>query len=265
MMRFSFLNYMGLDVTTVTGSSQQSTSFAAQNLKTPQRPFFPWRTGATGAQNAVVDFGSAKSVETFVLVRTNYSSARIQGNSSNSWGAPPFDEEITLDANPQNGRYQWGGVFTGFNYQFLRLLIPSQTPTDGVGYYLTGGIWTGLETRPPKDFLYQINYDTIEPLVDLQPDHKGWRQRLTLGEPVAKITAKRKARANFPRPFTNNDQLRRWTAIDKQCREADFFAFLMDNGDPSQSYVMRRVSEMSWSHNRQRLAESDIVLEEAIQ
>lgn len=264
MIRFSFLNLLGFDATICTGSSQQSASFAAQNVKTPQRPFFPWRTGATGDQNVVVDFGSAKVVEALVLVRTNFVTARIQGNPSDSWGAPAFDQLVTIDENPQNGRNQYGSILTGFNYRFLRILIPSQTPIDGVGYYLLGGIWAGTQVRPPSNFLYQVNYDTIEPLVDLQPDHKGWRQRLTLGEPVAKLTAKRKARTGFPQPFVN-DHLRRWTALDRQMREADFFAFLLDNGDPSQSYVMRRISEMAWSHNRQRLSEGDLILEEAIQ
>jgi hypothetical protein len=264
IVRFSFLNLLGLDVTTATGSSQQSTSFSASNVKTPQRPFFPWRTGALGDQNVVVDFGVAKAVETFLIARTNFTSARIQGNPSDSWGAPAFDQAITIDRNPVNGRYQYGATLTAFNYRFLRVLIPSQTPVDGVGYYLLGGLFAGTEVRPPMNYLYQVNYDTIEPLIDLQPDHKGWRQRLTLGEPVAKMTVKRKARTNFQQPFVG-DHLRRWADLDRQMREADFFAFLTDSGDTSQSYMMRRISEMSWSHNRQRLSEGDLVLEEAIQ
>jgi hypothetical protein len=264
IIRFSFTNEVAADAVTVTGSSQQSASFPAENLKTPQRPFLPWRTGATGAQSAVIDFGSAKTIDTLVLARTNFASANIQGNASNSWGSPSFDQAITIDQNPLTRRYQYGAVLIGFNYRYLRILIPSQTPVDGAAYYLLGGVWAGPQTLPPNSFLYQVEYETVEPLLDLQPEHKGWRQRLTLGEPLAKMTAKRMARTRFPTPFVN-DHLRRWVMIDGQTREAGIFGFLCDNGDTSQSYVVSRITELRWNHNRQRVSESDIGLEEAIQ
>lgn len=264
MIRFSFANLLAPSSATVVGSSQQSLSFAAANVKAPQRPFLPWRTSGVGDQDVVVDFGSAKTVDVILLARTNFTTARIQGNASDSWGAPAFNQLVTITQNPMNLRYQYGAVLTAFSYRYLRILIPSQTPTDGASYYLLGGLWAGGQTRPPDTFLYQIKYDTGEPQIDLQPEHKGWRQRLILGEPYAKMTVRRKARVNFTQPFID-DQLRRWVLVDGQMRQADFFGFWPDRGDTSQAYVMRRITELGWDHNRQNLAEADLTLEEAIQ
>lgn len=260
-IQFSFQNFVS--DATITASSEAA-SYPATNIAFPERPFMPWRSGATGAQSVVIDFGSAQTLGVVVLARTNFVTATLAGNASDSWGSPSFSQAITITRNPLTGRYQYAALLTGFTFQFMRISIASQTPTDGAAYYLLGGVWAGAATAPPKNFLYQVEYRTIEPRVDLQPDHGGWRQRVHLGEPVARMSATRVARTTFPTPFVD-DHLRLWTDLDRQMREADKFALFLNNLDSSQGYVVRRTSDMTWRQGRHRRSDSSLDLEEAVQ
>lgn len=61
-----------------------------------------WLNAGTG--NIVIDLGSAKAVQCAALIHTNLTSGMtigIQGNASDSWGAPSYDETITYKERNQ--------------------------------------------------------------------------------------------------------------------------------------------------------------------
>ena len=263
-IKFSFANVV--DGATITGSSEDA-DYPASNIANPERPFLPWRTTAITDQNVVIDFTTTTQLSLIILVRTNFAAATIQGNATNTWGAPSYSQAVTIARNPVMWRYQYAILPVGFNYRYLRIFIPAQTPVDGASYFLLGGVWAGATLTPPKNFLLQVEYEALEPKRDLQPDHSGWRQRLVLGEPVCVMRTRRMAEVSFIRrratPFVD-DQLQDWMDLDRQMRDADYFGLFLNNDDPSQGYVMRRVSDAQWAHSRRTRAESQFDLEEVI-
>ena len=245
--------------------STEDPTWLATNVQSANRPFRPWKTTTTGSdQSVVVDFGSAKSFDLIALVAVNFTAASVQANSSASWGAPPYTQAITIARNPHNRRYQYGLILgAAISYRYLRLLIPTQTPVDGGSIFKVGGLWVGTKTKLPSNFLADAGLGTITPFEDVGPAHRGWRQRLTLGEPVATIQARRWVRMSSPHPMIA-DTLKSWMDLDRQTRDADYFALTLNSGDPSHSYVMRHLDQPTWSRSRLRRAESEWNLEEVV-
>lgn len=128
----SFLSY------TPTASSEGS-SHSASNIAILTRPKKSWRSTATGNQWVVLDFGSAVSIPGVFLDNTNFGTVVIQGNGTNTWTSPAFDSgNITLSMDPRLGRRKRLIELTGFNYRYMRIYIPSQTPDGGASYYQIG-------------------------------------------------------------------------------------------------------------------------------
>jgi len=185
-------------------------------------------------------------------------------NSSDSWGAPAVDQPYTLIQSPWNFRYQLGVRLSGATFQYLRIFIPSQTPTDGAAYYLLGGVWAGALEGLPQNVRFDVNLATIQPFKDIAPAHQGWRQRLVMGEPLCRIAAMRTSRITEMMPGFQDD-LAKWQSIARRIRDNDTFAILLGNADPSQAFVVRPINEAHWQWTRRRIgrAESPWELEES--
>lgn len=89
---------------TVTGTTSNS-AFPAANLVN-QNPGHPAKlAGTTG--DFVLDFTTATRIDIIGLIQHNLSTGlgnvRIQGNATNSWGAPTFSQLITIPAGNQDG------------------------------------------------------------------------------------------------------------------------------------------------------------------
>lgn len=82
------------------------------------------------------NFGSAQSVVAVVLCDVNFDEVQIQGHGSDTWGTPGYDGDIVeISQNSLTGRYQAFIPLTGFNYQWMRIFIP--TTAVAVGDYTT--------------------------------------------------------------------------------------------------------------------------------
>lgn len=247
---------------TFTASSQHAT-LTADNLASPQRPFLTWRTTATGAQNAVIDFGVGRVVVGFVIVNVNFTSLTIQGNASDSWGSPSFSSAVTITRNPLTGRYQYGGYLTGFAYRYMRLSIPSQATTDAASYYEAGGLWAGPVASLPRDYDWRVAERLIEPRVDVGPSHRGFSQRLTLGRARVAMTVPLSAKVNEAQPG-NGDEYGAFLSLERQMRDSVHFVLFPELGDSSQIYVCKRMDVTEWSAVQPGLRDSSWDLEEAV-
>jgi|GEM_PF-3489719 len=109
--------------TTLITAGTWSLDLPAENVR---HPFLTKvsRTGtSSAAEELIFDFGSAMQVEAILIdahtLTAGDSGIRIQGNASNSWGAPTFTENITYAVDrilhylstPQTFRY-WRFTFT---------------------------------------------------------------------------------------------------------------------------------------------------------
>lgn len=249
-MEVSVTNLVAADATTVTGSSQDAT-YVDDNIQSPDRPFYPWRTTAITAQNIVFDFGSPKPIRLVLLVNCNYTSARVQGNASDAWGAPSVDEAITIGQNPWTRRYQHALVLSGFDYRYMRLLINAQTPTDGAAYFSTGGLWAGTIATMPRDLRENVLYEKVEPRFEARPPHDGWMQRARRGNAYMRMTYALYSTADERAPG-KADQLAQWLDIEDQMRSSEHFVVVPELGgdysvmDTSQVYVTRRRNNVAW-------------------
>ena len=231
---------------TILDTTSADTIYVVENVKTPQRPFKPWKTTSIATdQSFVVDFGGTTTIEAIGLIRTNFTSVWIQGNSVNSWGSPPYNLPITVGRNPWNTRYQYGYRPVGFAYRYLRIAIsPPQTPTDGGGVYKLGGLWAGTLTTAPRDFAETYSINRIEPRMDVSPGSRAWTQRLTMGEPRVAIRMKLDVITGGPPAKT--DLLASWLDLQRQMTDAQYFLALMEDNDPAQSYVVQPGAEPDW-------------------
>lgn len=77
-----------------------------------------WRATGDSSEWIKKDFGSAVSITDVAIIGHNFSDAavvKIQGNASDSWGAPSVDETITwreyiMDKNFTGGSFRWWRV-----------------------------------------------------------------------------------------------------------------------------------------------------------
>lgn len=235
---------------TVTASSSDS-SYPAANLKTPQRPFLPARTTATGNQWWAVDHGNAVTTEVWGLIHCNFTQVRFQADAaatfdSGAGGNPEYNELVTLARNRWNGRYSVAHVpASAVTKRYHRFYVPSQSTTDGAAYYRVGGAWAGLVSRPPRGIPLGYRVRKHEPKALVGPEHGGWEQEVSLGDAISIITCTRQALIG-PVPAVN-DQLAAWLELERQWAERQYVLFRLDDNDNAQTWIMRRGQDPEWT------------------
>jgi hypothetical protein len=103
-----------------------------------------YRTDLSTSAEIVIDLGSALDVSGFVIANHNISqsvtSFKLQANSSDSWGSPAFEKDLTWSVSNINEDFQLQ------NYRFWRLVVEDGTNPDG--YLQMGRIWLGPGYNP---------------------------------------------------------------------------------------------------------------------
>jgi hypothetical protein len=98
-MRIFYNNLIDAAAASVIGYSSQATNFPAENLRDPQRSK-PWRMGTSaGVEYVTFDLGSAMDVSHVILLDHTIESSvvvTLEGNTSNTWGAPAFSQVVSL-------------------------------------------------------------------------------------------------------------------------------------------------------------------------
>jgi len=127
-------------------ADQQAAQFPSSNLQTDNYSQ-TWRTTEVlTAHDVVNDFGIATLCDTVFLGNVNLTSSatvKIQGNATDSWGAPTFDETITvsgLGVDPPH-RNLYHEFASGQTFRFFRIEITDTGNTNG--HYEVGEWWLG--------------------------------------------------------------------------------------------------------------------------
>lgn len=100
----------------------------------------------------VIDFGVATAIPLWVLWH-NFDAGlvvKIEGNASNSWGAPAFSADVTIAAKRRNGhtRKAWIDARDVTNYaayRYWRISVALSGPANSVNVGLK--VWPGLTVR----------------------------------------------------------------------------------------------------------------------
>lgn len=154
-MRFWYDNLIDYSGVTLTASSAQST-LPATNVINEHRKRV-WRTGtSTAAETLVIDLGSAKAVTSIILLDHTLTASdtliKIQGHTSDSWGAPDVNETLTWASGTISK------TFTSATKRYWRLIFTKSAAG---------------ETRDIGRIFLGTYYDTPE-----DPDDKGYEDEL---------------------------------------------------------------------------------------
>jgi hypothetical protein len=246
----------------VTGSTAQA-AYPATNVKTPERPFMPWKTTVATASDVVIDFGATKTLDAVALSNVNFTSATIQGNATNSWTAPSYTQSITIARNRWNTRYQHGHQIVGsFSYRYLRISIGTQTPVDGSSGFSIGGIHAGVNVTMPRGIRADYSMIPHEPGQDVGPEGDAWSQHTILGDIWTSIQGRLTLLTG--RVPAHNDYLSDWLDILRQMPKSTPVLLALEGvEDPAQSFIVRRINDPQWRVSTGTFSEADIEWREA--
>jgi len=129
--------------------STQDTNFPATNVAHRWHTRH-WRSsdGSLTSQWLKWDLGSAQAIKAFLLRYNNFqtgATVQIQGNASDSWGAPSYNSTLTVD----------NGIMYDFpsstqTYRWWRLLISDAGNPDN--HLRVGRVYLGTYVEPDKNF-----------------------------------------------------------------------------------------------------------------
>jgi hypothetical protein len=242
---YSFVNLAAS--ATITASTQDSVYIATNAGQAADR-YLPARTTVATDSWWLFDFTTATVLEFLELLRVNFTAARVQGNATDSWGSPSFNQLIAIDRNPFNEQYTFAAALTGFNYRYLRLFVATQTPKaldiDGpvLSVFNLGGLWAGLATSAPSGFGADVLYHRIEPRAVVKQRFGAWSKQASMGNTLVRLKLPRKARMTHAAPYAA-DEARSWLDIDGRAKAAGTFAFFDNTGNASLGWVVRSLND----------------------
>lgn len=126
-------------------ASSENASYPDDNVKTLRNPFREFHSTGAIETTLIFDMATARTLDAVSLVNVNFAGAYFQGATASTWLAPPFRSPSTgnhaISTERVTGRLSLLSTFsTAFNYRYLRLVIPAQTPTDGAAFFRIGGV-----------------------------------------------------------------------------------------------------------------------------
>lgn len=235
---------------TIDSKSEEAALHPVSNIKLYEKQFRAWRTTSTAENWVIFDFGAPKRIEAVVLINTNYTTYKIQGDTTNSFASPPVDSGIiTLAQDKFTERYRSKkdpqGFSPVFNHQFMRILIPTQTPTDGAGYFSTGAI---IITDQAEAFLRHPSFGfSIEVDQSIQKTQLvgGGIETIEMGEPFVRINFSNKR----DRTLAHFEQYRKHfinIGTNKSVVMSFDSQFIEDADSGQYVYILQRMENPSW-------------------
>lgn len=151
-------------------ASSQDTGYPVVNLYDYAHLRRQWRSLVAAEVTIVFNYSAAKAVLAVFLDDVNFANCFIAGNETDAWGSPSFAEvEFAISNDIRVNRRKVMAVLTGFNYQYLRVRIPAQTPTDGLSVFRIGRVAcmdTVFELSANPNFPYREEAGYPDPVVN---------------------------------------------------------------------------------------------------
>ncbi len=180
-----FLITNKVDTATLTESSENS-MLPAENVQNARAGKVWETTGAAVNQNIVVDMGSTQAATYLGLVHPdeNLTPGNIQGNATDSWGSPSFDETITGSGKTHVYKFSVGALVRYYRFTFTQ---PVSTPSK-LGRLFIGGATTLTQNMDYEGFaIHNVDRSsTVKADGGSYSDQRLGHKRLTL--PFSDIT-----------------------------------------------------------------------------
>lgn len=245
----------------VTPSSVTAVSEAAgreaQNVLTwsrPNRLFIG--TGAVGSEALTFDFGTAVTLPAVFVDNYNTDGVTIQGNATDSWGAPSYSESFNPTGDNEWGRDRIYCATTLFvNYRYMRILPRTGTTTDGSSVWKVGGVLcVDSVFTVSENFGFPFDVEIFEP-VD--------RQQRVGAPPEVSILGEKRFVLGLSQPVaTENMDTDARTILNQG--EGRHVLFYRNNGDLREAWCMKRVSRNAYSQTGVRVRSLQNVLFEEV-
>ena len=123
--------------------STENPNFEVENIQDTRLSRY-FRTVLDAAQDIVIDAGGSTTASYFAILNHNLSSGatiKLQGNNTDAWGAPAFDEALTWNVDMIVFN------FTEVSYNFWRLYIDD--PANPDNYIKIGHLYLGTFLQMP--------------------------------------------------------------------------------------------------------------------
>ena len=122
----------------IVSQTSQSGDYLALNLKNRLKPKRAWRSSDTSQQEIVIDLLSARNNPEVHVEITNAPAIRFIGGDDGSTFNGFDSGNITMKIDPKQGVYRYGGPLTGFNHRYVKVVVPTGSPTDGAAFFSIG-------------------------------------------------------------------------------------------------------------------------------
>jgi hypothetical protein len=253
----SFLSVSGTAATA-------ATNFPVSNALTAiTKPYTVFKTtGAAGtAQDIVVDFGAAQSLETIIVDRSNAGSVIIQGNATNSWASPSYWGTVTLGTDTLDGRTKSfidlrNSSFDSTGYRYCRIR-PAGTATQygGTVWEVGSILFSGTVTEWESNFAFPYGRVFLQ---NYDPGTKasGGAEPAAFGNPYCRLTLNTQAIGTAM-----------LTTLDALMRVGPHapVAFWRNNGGSAEVYLAHRIGEVRVDHGGPGFLEpSALIFEEYV-
>ena len=197
----------------------------------------------------VCDFGTAQSLVGLMLEDVNFTSVTIQGaNYPPDWNSPSFTQDFTISKNAEIQRYNIWCALTAFNYRYLRIKIPTQTPVD-LSVFRIGRrtfIESAIEQSPTWGFSEGGAYP--EPAVN--EFKSGRKEKISNGS--YKIWS-----GDFTFDVTTAESADLW--ILDSVEPDDYIAFYKNFGDTSDCYLCQKETPLTLGWPNYQMRQSNAI------
>ena len=245
---YNFINITDAMVTV----SGQDTNYPKANMLNLANLRRHYRSLVTTETTVVIDFGSARAVAGLLLNDVNFTAATIQGNATNVWTSPSFSLSVTISADERVNRRKSFTQLTAFNFRYLRVVIPAQTPTDVLAYFRIGTLVCAssllqLSSNPSYPYSYQAAYP--EPKEVRFPT--GGFEQVDMG-----------SYKTWSGSFSYNVAVKTsvtdlWTL--DTLKPTDYIVFAENRGDSSKSYLCKKRGSIEIDETHHNIYKSNVI------
>lgn len=230
--------------------SSQDTGYPWTNAKIYSALKIHYRALVQTEVTIVCNFGADQSLVGLMLEDVNFTSVTIQGNATNVWTSPSpsFSQDFTISKNPEVQRYNIWCALTAFNYAFLRIKIPTQTPID-LSVFRIGRrtfIGTAIEQSPTFGFSEGGAYP--EPTIN--EFKSGRKEKISNGS--YKIWS-----GDFTFDVTTAESADLWTL--DSVEPDDYIAFYKNFGDTSACYLCQKETPLTLGWPNYQMRQSNAI------
>jgi hypothetical protein len=209
---------------TPTVTPAEATGYLVANVADYDNLDRTWRSTSTAQQTITLTFSGSKTVKTLIFDHCNFTSVTIAGIS------------YTLTRDPKTWRYRLNLVRT-ITGSSITIVVPSQTPTNGVAYFFVGRI---IVMDSYVEFT--LNENSLsekapypEPIRNTFPD--GHVEDVITGD-----LKKYEKRFSFERNNKTNVDAELWLL--DSLKPTDYIHYFANEGDSSQGWLCKKESSL---------------------